>query len=774
MSKLFVFNSSRGIKKFYDSFKDGFLPKTLTLNEFFETFTYVDDLFKADELSRLFCMQEAIKRTKNIQEKLKFKDETFEFLKRSDYLFKFFKELTNQFRDIKDLFLSDTYLDYEEHLEILDELLINYKDELYKKKMFDDITLPFYFKINENIAKNYSLISIALDGVFSKFECEVIKRVAKIVDVEITLVTSKFNKDLIRSNFDFLEFSEYEKITFNLSKKEILKKEKINKNLAHFRPLKSRSLQALYVFEKISSLIKAGIDPKNIFIITPDEEFNDILKAHDFKNMLNFAAGFSIKNTKFYQAFDKLLEISKSKKEIIFSDDLVEIDALFLKSIDINSAFILKFQNAFGKDLSLVEFSALIFELLNILDAKNLRLDIKKILFELSLLDISGDILFELFFLRLKDIKIPHSSGGEISVIGLLEAREIEPEGLIIIDFNDTIVPKKIASDMFLSTKVKQNAGLITINQRINLQKFYYESLINRSKICYISCLKDEINSPSKFLKQLNLKDDNEFSDKDYLQILNWYPQIKKDDEKEIILEFDFTKEMISFNLINTFLTCKRKFYYAYILKIPFLKKVINLEDDQAKLGSKIHKVFEEYFKEFKSFNYDKFIQVYLEMMSIDKIDLKLDLLKFKKLIPLFAKYEETGFIPVQFEKRIELKIDNLNLVGIVDRIDRLGQSYFIIDYKNRSIANIKKDQFSALQIEFYKLLVSRFFKSDEVRGDFLSLKDCKFFEYKNDKMDELKEILSSLKQVKEINFSRCEDLNRCKFCDYKVMCGRD
>jgi len=46
-----------------------------------------------------------------------------------------------------------------------------------------------------------------------------------------------------------------------------------------------------------------------------------------------------------------------------------------------------------------------------------------------------------------------------------------------------------------------------------------------------------------------------------------------------------------------------------------------------------------------------------------------------------------------------------------------------------------------------------------------------KFFEQK---LQKLKQYLKELENLKSIEAQKCEDRLTCKYCEYKIMCGRE
>ena len=120
--------------------------------------------------------------------------------------------------------------------------------------------------------------------------------------------------------------------------------------------------------------------------------------------------------------------------------------------------------------------------------------------------------------------------------------------------------------------------------------------MINSAKFVAISYEKSEEKLKSRFLNNFSYKEDNDFSEDDYLQTFgNDQKMVMKNDEP-IIKKEDFFKEALSFSRLNCYLECKRKYYYKYIEKID--ENVLFNETDNFAKGNVLHESFEEFYKE--------------------------------------------------------------------------------------------------------------------------------------------------------------------------------
>ena len=125
-----IFTTSRQIRKWLEGKDNQFLDKHYTLGEFLEKIIVVDGAKFIDKDLRKKYLFEAI-RNVNV-EKLGISREFINFFEDSDFIFSFFNELFLERVDIDEVIVSDVYLDYEEHLTILKEILKNYKNLIEK------------------------------------------------------------------------------------------------------------------------------------------------------------------------------------------------------------------------------------------------------------------------------------------------------------------------------------------------------------------------------------------------------------------------------------------------------------------------------------------------------------------------------------------------------------------------------------------------------------------------------------------------------------------
>nr|WP_315014446.1 PD-(D/E)XK nuclease family protein [uncultured Campylobacter sp.] len=534
LDKLYIFTNSRKIREFNAKFQNELVPKAMTIAQFEQKAVLVPGCFEADEAYALVLMQRACASVREASERLRIPSEFFAFLKNNDYLFSFFKELAISKKSVADLKFSDIYADYEEHLGILEAVLARYKELLAAENLYDGIALPEIYRLNGGFVREFREIYLEVDGFLSEFEWELFSEIAKLTTLKIIFQTSKFNKKLISklaeiSGIEASEFSLYCEFELNLSSRELKKTGVLRKNpLVLKRSFSARSLQAAYAMAKASEFVAEGIKPENIAVILPDESFAEILRLHDRSKMFNFAMGESFTRTRFFQILKCIVTAVNDKIRVNLSEDNYKNFNEFefnLHEFGVSGELFAKFKNGFEAPCSFEDFRALMEEILALESDPAAAQKAREELFYAQSLaryfSFTLRQICEIFLIKLARLRLDHVGGGKIGVMGVLESRGLKFDGVIVLDFNDDLVPKRSVNETFLSSRVRQKAGLIGYVDRENLQRFYYESLIGGAKKAAICYAANEEKIASRFLGEFNVVEDARFSDESYAALFN-------------------------------------------------------------------------------------------------------------------------------------------------------------------------------------------------------------------------------------------------------------
>ncbi|EFO9428548.1 hypothetical protein HL741_000281 [Campylobacter upsaliensis] len=791
--KLYVFSSSRKIKEYYQQSKgtNALIDQALSVAEFLDKIC-LSQGFRASAYEQLLLMQEACKKSQNLEQKLGISTEFFAFLKNNEYLFSFFRELALENKSIKDLQNSDYYASYNEHLEILDCVFQNYLNLLKRENLYDELSLPLSYTLNLDFLEDYESIIYDLEGFLSHFELSLLLQIAKHKELILRFKTSKFNLAYFKE-LPFLKdvnLKENYHYKFNITQNILLKKESLKPKSAFVKvqQFELRILQAAFVFDEISSFIRAGLRAEDIVVITPDESFCDFLRLLDQNNMLNYASGVSIKESLFYQRLRSLYE-SANLDDLHFDDNKDYFNEA--QNFDLHNSLLhyfeldfKEFKEHFTKECEFSYFETLIKQFLAN-ENSELRLFVEKELFFIKNLLTNQKLnlkqILELFFIQISSFKQSYVGGGAVTAMGILESRGLSFDGVIVVDFNEDLIPKRSVNELFLNNEVRTKAGLISYEKRENLQRFYYEQLFKNAKKISICYVENEEKSRSRLLEDLEFRLDltKEFSQKAYLNALKLNykaKQIKLEPPQAPKLKHNLFATPLSYSRLTLFLESKRTYFYKYIkhLKEPReLKMDIKEQNDRKRLknlGIFIHRILELYYKHYDFFD-EKLFTSLLEKEGqkegLDALDLELLKIKFKE----FAKKEQERFKQGYHIKHLELNMDKsiilegqrIELTGKIDRIDsneRFGE--LILDYKSGKIPE------KSYQLAFYKLLYD-----ENAHAAFYDLNDFELKEGKDTKsVFALKEELEKL--LKEVDKEIVFENEKSDFCPYKLLYEKD
>ncbi len=769
-----IFPTSRCVREFYTSFYETnqILPKAISVAEFESRAILIPNKSQADEDTRVLLMSEAAK-FENFKE-LKIEREFLSFLKNSPYLFRFFEELSSEGVEIKELHVADTYAQFEEHLSILEELLKNYTKLLGEKNLYDKITLPHEYELNIEYLNSHEGFTLHLEGFLNNFEFTLFNSIAKLCPFKIILHVTKYNQKMLQL-FDTFDLKEGFIYTLNLSTNEIEEVKKIEekKKNADVRGFSSRILQSSFIHEKINEFVKKGINPERIAVILPDESFAKVLKTFDTYNNLNFAMGESFKENQIYKKLDAL-------------DKYIRVDEIEhkyrLSRLGIEETVVQSFKSAWRKKLGVEEIIPLLCSFCQEETEQEFTGEIyrySKLLQRLGKIELSKAL--KLFLGRLAQITKDDVKGGKITVMGLLESRGVSFDGVIVVDFNDEFIPKRSKKDMFLTSDIREHAKLPVRQDRENLQRYFYAQLFSHAKEIAISFTQNDQSMGSRFLDELGISVKHNIDEKSYFSplFLSSMPQSRYNPE---VLQgsYDIKATPLSASKLKTLLTCKRWFYYRYVLKSREAK-LPSEGINEADIGNVLHEAMHYVLKDKKHIDADTLmIELRRYLLSGDKslewifhLDIWLEYLK--GICENEAKRFQEGYRVYELEKSYTTKYKGFVLEGKIDRIDVKDGKFYVIDYKSGKIPTVSEktlEKCVEFQLEFYYLLAKEL---GEVGGLFYyELKSAKLeseslFEQKLEKLDE---ILQSLeKPVSE--FEKCESNAPCRFCPFVKLCDR-
>ncbi len=744
------------------------MPTLMTIDEFEKKIVILPHLTMVEPLQRVLLLKEA-SRFEDFK-KLKIDRDLIRFFTKSDSILKFFEELSYEMVSFDDLMSGDLFAEFYEHINLLKKLLKNYKKLLEDRGLTDRAFISNIYRLNYGFIENFNRYELFLEGYLSRFELLLIKKIAESRPFIIHFLTSKFNKK-VQERFLELGIEELPMdsfISFDLHSKKIIDiKPNSMKINAKVLSVEERLSQIPILFEEIQNMIDSGIPPEDIAVVLPDEKFKDTLKLYDSYHNLNFAMGFDYSKSRNYKELEainlywqdfseesinllKKYNISIEKLKELSSNDIVKVDDFF-KSLDFINLDLKK---------EIIKNSYLNFNRL----FKDEEITLKSWLF--------------LWLKRLAKLTIDDVGGGKVTVLGALETRGVKFRGLIVLDFNDGIVPAIPAKDNFLNSNIRKLANLPTKTDREALQKQLYKRALEQSEKSIIIYSQSNNRSPASYLYELNLGVGREVEPN--LEILYNQPSQIIDTTDPIIKNFNAIDILWSATRLKTFLSCKRKYYYQYE------KKLRAKDDGEINEGKLLHHLLEHLFKKRTHFDSTKAIKYEIDRLFNTLLENKNAKIEFSKLLwrkklDRFIESQIEHFIDgwrvEEIEKNIAGTINGIRFKGVVDRIDRNRDKSLILDYKSGSIAEanrvknlekltdfqmsiyseILKDKYSNMKLAFIELFNGNIVPITELEA----------------KTKILYEIIDNLKDTKEVVASKCEDLSRCNYCDYTLLCQR-
>jgi len=753
---MIIFSTSRQIREWLKDKENSILDKHYTIGEFFKKIVVVDGKVLVDSVLRKKYLFEAIQKVE--YHKLGLDGGKFiNFFKDSNFIFSFFNELFLEKSSIDKALLSDTYVEYEEHLKILDEIEKNYK-ELLENDGYIDKFLIDEFRINKELLRGVDRIELRLDGYLSRFELEVLQKIE--VPIDVIFSTDRFNIGLLKKVFDEIELKRDRKYLYELKSKELkeLGKLKQNSNI-EVNSFANRFDQVDFVFAKIDEFVRDGLDVNKIAVILPNESFGVYLKLFDEYENLNFAFGESFTQSSLFRDLSLIYECMVKGDELV-CDEAKELIEEYEKSSDL-LGFIR--ERASKRELEVIE-------------EELFRLDKFKTLFA------KEDEFFHFVLERLKEYSFDDAFSGAVTVMGVLESRGVEFDGVILVDFNEEFVPNVDENDMFLNSIIRKRANLPTKAQKENLQKHYYYSLLNSAKKVAISYVKNDTAMPSRFLFELGLEE----KEKDVI-----YKDVAiKVSNQKALPDYSNEKieiyEPISPTALQLLLECPKRYYFQYNLNIKN-------EDDSINFGTVLHEALKVTVENKKNLNnsQDYYEMIIEHIRNNEKIKDKRELV-FEYLSTWQSriwKFCEIDFDDMKrsnnrAEKTIYLEFEGKKLKARVDRIDESDDEIVLIDYKTSSNAIDKERFIYNFQTTFYNLFAKE--QNKNFRVVLWDIKEGR----KIDgiiKEDELKKVLNNLpqrvKEAEDITYQYIDSRGKltdktkkksdiCKYCDYKKACG--
>lgn len=430
--------------------------------------------------------------------------------------------------------------------------------------------------------------------------------------------------------------------------------------------------------------------------------------------------------------------------------------------------------------------------------------------------------MFRIFTRRLEreTVSFTGSPLKGMQVLGPLETRSLTFKNVIIMDVNESLLPKLRIYEPFIPRDVMVALGIERLEKEEEIQRYQFTRLISAAEKAHLIYREDRETIRSRFLEDLIWQEEQKQGKAGVVNIPLYSFSIKASPKKAAAKK---TAEMVeslknrvfSASSVNMYVACPLAFYFRYCLGLEE-KEDLPEEPEAADVGAFVHKLLEKtytvflnrkpvidaafervFFAEFETL----FQQEFGRKMKADAFILE-DILRYrmKKFLESERQRNDIDML-VMLEKRIpwEIKAASgvFNFIAGVDRVDRLsGGAFLVIDYKTGSAqtpkarldnlewtrAGIKK-AVKSFQLPIYIRACREYLKTREVNAAIYFLRAGEMQEYlrkstAEEKEEHLDVCLKALEFILEeiVNpdavFAADEDTGRkCAYCPYVSLC---
>ena len=401
-----------------------------------------------------------------------------------------------------------------------------------------------------------------------------------------------------------------------------------------------------------------------------------------------------------------------------------------------------------------------------------------------------------------------------VQVIGLLEARNLDFDCLILPSLNEGIFPRRSEKDMFINQEVRKKVGLPYTQERENLYHYYFTELTKGKKEVYLSYVaEEERDVASRFIK---LDAGGALQDASVTKLARRAFDLSKRSVRKspalarTLLQY-LQKDGLSPTALADYRKCPYRYYLRYILRVSEPDEIIE-EPSAKEWGDIIHKALRNFYQ----YHFPRgFMESEMSRASsiMDKelenalarnryLALKpnaasyLDLNVYKRRMRNFLKCEidrfHTGFrifkAVLEHKAKHILQVNGaqVRVYGYIDRIDLLDDRYYIIDYKTGKVAG-KKDyeigpEFSEFQLPLYALVFSRehfetiggmmYYEISKQSRTINIIEGQDAVTYLNSFKQDI--LVPTIREIldPDVAFYQTDDHDVCKYCPYMQICG--
>ena len=457
--------------------------------------------------------------------------------------------------------------------------------------------------------------------------------------------------------------------------------------------------------------------------------------------------------------------------------------------------------------------------------------------------EITSEIFVSVVRRHLQTITIPYE--GEplegVQIMGILETRNIDFDNVILLSMTDTNFPgDKTGQSSFIPYNLRAAYGLPTPEQHEAMYAYYFYRLIQRAKnLSMLYCSRADEKSTgerSRYMYQLEYESHypiEKLSIGVDLGVDEVKPieVVKGEYEQQILNKFlqPDSKKFLSPTALFRYIECPLKFH---LHSVAILRPQDEISDtiDALTFGNILHLTMQNLYKKFKNVSNpmdeikklrkrntieEAVDQTIVNILNIDKKSFSGDTILVKDIIVKYIlegilRYDSLskGFTINRLEEDVNYThpISNgrcVNLQGVADRIDIVGDKLQVIDYKSGNTPHLEfyginklfngdaSEKISNIfQTLLYSMMLYRqegietqptlYFASKMLSDDYspkiFNKEKKEYIERYSDYAEEFeKELNIALEELFDYStaFKQTEDVDTCKYCDFKKICRR-
>ncbi len=326
--------------------------------------------------------------------------------------------------------------------------------------------------------------------------------------------------------------------------------------------------------------------------------------------------------------------------------------------------------------------------------------------------------IFKIFDDKLQYEKISFSGTPlkGLQILGLLETRSLNFENVVIMDMNESVLPKLRIFEPLIPRQIMIGLGLNRLEREEAIQKYQFLRLIGAAKNVHLLYDDNPDKQRSRFIEEIIWEKEKQMQSLEVVSIPRASFRVevlpKKGEIEKSRLTMDLLRNFtFSASSVNAYLNCPLAFYFHYVLGLSEKEDLLEALESK-EIGKFIHRLLEDSFgifvgekplitdsfrRKFLAEFEKRFKETFIRRRQADAFMLH-HIMSYRMEKLLDAEAERSQHIKeiIGLEHDIQ---ENIILSGKpvpfkcrVDRIDRLeNKSILILDYKTGSTSAIPR-----------------------------------------------------------------------------------